>query len=131
MDNDLKTLIKGRPFLKIYLDVFALDGMSFLDVMIISYIIYFNINENKCYLSSNDFRWAFNVSKRAVEKSFKRLKDLGYLEIVHQKHGLKQEKRLTQAFLDKVWKPIPKEAENETQRQIEALRQKLKIRPRD
>lgn len=128
MDMELKALLKGRPFLKVYLDLLAIDGIALLDVLIVSYIIYFNVNDNKCFLSSNDLRWALGVSKRAIEKSFKRLKDYGYLEIVHQKNGIKQEKRLTDKFLDMVWHKNTSEEENAVKEQIKALREKLKIR---
>ena len=128
MDQELKALLKGRPFLKVYLDLLAIDGIALLDVLIVSYIIYFNVNDNKCFLSSNDLRWALGVSKRAIEKSFKRLKDYGYLEIVHQKNGIKQEKRLTNKFLDMVWHKNTSEEESAVKEQIKALREKLKIR---
>ena len=40
MDQELKALLKGRPFLKVYLDLLAIDGIALLDVLIVSYIIY-------------------------------------------------------------------------------------------
>lgn len=131
MNNDLKALLKGKPFIKVYLDLLAVDDFSLLEVLILSIVLSFNVNKQKCLMTTNDFRWTLGTTKRAIEKAFLRLKDKKYLEIVHLEKSYKQEKRLTDTFFDRVWNNSTPQAENDVTKQIKAFRKKLNIKHED
>lgn len=128
MNIDLKALLRGKPFIKIYLDLLAVDDFSLLEVLILSIVLSFNVNKQKCLMTTNDFRWTLGTTKRAIEKAFVRLKEKKYLDIIHQEKSYKQEKRLTDAFFNRVWNILPPQEENDAREQINALRVKLGIK---
>ena len=65
----------------VFKDLLFIKELTLTDLLILSTLIKYHNEDRMCYLTTKDFMYDCNKSRKAIEKSFKHLKDLKLIAI--------------------------------------------------
>lgn len=115
-------------FFKVYKDLLFIEELSLVDLLILSTLINYQQQDRVCYLTTKDFMYDCNASRRTIERSFKRLKALKLVAIV--KIDGKYAKMLRTNVLERKLGYNKGKQDKAVLDEINALREKLNIKDR-
>ena len=72
--------MKGNFFM-VFKDLLFIKELTLTDLLILSTLIKYHNEDRMCYLTTKDFIYDCNRSRKAIEKSFKHLRDLKLIDI--------------------------------------------------